>query len=331
VIRRGAATVALVALVVAGLSACSGGSPGMMTATAEFTDVGALASNATVEMAGIHIGHVSHIQVDGPKAKLTLVFPKSVRVPAGVVAQVRRGSILGPQLIELIIPPSVPAVPLLADKAVIESTDVRPDLEDLIKSGTDVIGALSASQLAQLVQEGAKGFGGEGGTLHQVIDNLDTVLTGFASRTAAITSIIKDLDTFSSALGPAAQANAQAISNLAQAASILDTQRIRLTNLLSALDTVSSQGVALLAGQLPQIADQLLALRNVTQAVANQQAALGTILASLQGHNLATADATVNNFIQVLNDFIICGLGKAGGSDNSPLNACTNVPQAGSP
>jgi phospholipid/cholesterol/gamma-HCH transport system substrate-binding protein len=305
----------------------------MMTATAEFSDVGSLASNATVEMAGVSIGHVIHIKVDGARAKLTLRFPKSVRVPAGVVAQVRRGAILGPQLIELVIPPNIPAEPLLADKATITVTTVRPDLEDLIKSGTDLIGALSTSQLAQLLQEGARGFGGEGGTLHQVIDNLNIVLSGYASRTAAITSIVKDLNTLTSSLGPAAEANAQAIANLAQAATILDAQRVRLTNLLSALDTVSQQGVAILSTQLPQIADQLVGLRNVTQAVANQQHALGVILTYLEGHNAATGNATVNNFIQVLNDFIVCGLGKAGGEDPaSPLNACTNVPsQAATP
>ena len=321
------ATGALLAGLVAGsLSACAGGPP-TMTATAEFSDVGSLAPNATVEMAGVRIGHVSHIRVDGASAKLTLVFPKSARVPADVVAQVRRGAILGPQLIELIIPPNSPPEPLLADKATITSTSVRPDLEDLIKSGSDLLGALSASQLAQLLQEGARGFGGEGGTLHQVIDNLDVVLTGYASRTAQITSIINDLNTFTSSIGPAAQANAQAIANLAKAAAILDEQRTRLTSLLGALDSVSQQGAAILSTQLPQIADQLTALRDVTQAVANQQHALGVLLTFLKGHNSATANATVNNFIQVLNDFIVCGLGKAGGEDpTSPLNACTNVP-----
>jgi phospholipid/cholesterol/gamma-HCH transport system substrate-binding protein len=248
-------------------------------------------------------------------------------VPAGVVAQVRRAAILGPQLIELLIPANTPPEPLLPDNGTITTTTVRPDLEDLIKSGTDLIGALSTSQLARLLQEGARGFGGEGGTLHQVIDNLDIVLSGYASRTAAITSIVKDLDTLSSSVGPAAQANAQAIANLAQAVTILDTQRVRLTNLLSALDSVSRQGVAILSTQLPQITDQLVGLRKVTQAVANQQDALGVLLKYLNGHNVALAEPTINNFIQVLNDFVICGLGKAGGEDpTSPLNSCTNVP-----
>ena len=325
-LRPIAAIAIVVALTAPLLSACASGPP-MMTATAEFTDVGSLASNATVEMAGVSIGHVTHIRVDGAKAKLTLKFPKSARVPADVVAQVRRGAILGPQLIELVIPANSPPEPLLTDNGAISSTTVRPDLEDLIKSGTDLIGALSTSQLAQLLQEGARGFGGEGGTLHQVIDNLDTVLSGYATRTAAITSIVKDLDTLSSSLGPAAEANAEALANLARAATILDSQRVRLTNLLSALDSVSQQGAALLSTQLPQIADQLLALRNVTQAVANQQHALAVILQYLKGHNASTANATINNFIQVLNDFVVCGLGKAGGEDpTSPLNSCSNVP-----
>jgi len=330
--RRRLLTPLLIVALMSGTVSCSlGGSSRSMDATAEFSDVGSLAHNATVEMAGVNIGTVTHISVDGAVARLTMRFPISARVPAGVVAQVRRAAILGPQLIELVIPPGTPPEPLLANHARITTTDVRPDLEDLVKSGQDLIGALDTTELAKLVQESAQGFGGEGARLRQTIDDLNVVLAGYASRDQVIVSLIQDLDRFASSTGPAAQANAEALSNLARAAAVLDDQRIRLTNLLSALDTVSLQGVAFLSTQLPQIADQLLALRTTTQALANQQAALGNILTYLKGHNAATSLATVNGFIQVLNDFVICGLPNHQGGDNpsSPLNACTAVAPAG--
>ena len=327
-------TALLAALVVAGtVSSCAPGGAGMMTVSAEFPDVGSLAHNAAVELAGVNVGYVSHIALQGDHARLTLKIPRSAHVPASAYAQVRRAAILGPQVIEIVIPPGAPAEPLLADHADLpqSSNQVRPDLEDLIKTGTDVIGALSASDVARLLQENAAGFGGEGPTLHLVIDNLNTVLSGYASRTATITQLVKDLNSFSSALAPNAQADAEAVANLAKATAILDSQKERLTNLLIALDNVSQQGASILRTQLPQIDDQLLALRQVTQAVANQQQGLASILANLQGHNHSTASATYNGFIQVIIDLIVCGVPGGGEDPNSPANSCHNVPAGGQP
>ena len=233
-------------LMAAAISSCAAGGPGMMSVSAEFPDVGSLAHHAAVEMSGVNIGYVSHITLQGDHARLTLTIPRSARVPASAYAQVRRAAILGPQVIEIVVPPGAPAVPLLANGADLpqSANQVRPDLEDLIKTGTDVIGALSASDLARLLQENATGFGGEGPTLHAVIDNLNTVLSGYASRTATITQLVNDLNSFSSALAPSAAANAQAVSNLSRATAILDAQKDRLTNLLIALDNVSQQGAS---------------------------------------------------------------------------------------
>jgi phospholipid/cholesterol/gamma-HCH transport system substrate-binding protein len=305
----------------------------MMSASAEFADVGALAPRATVEMAGVNIGYVSRVSVDGAQARVTLRFPRSAHVPANVVAQVRRAAVLGPQLIELIVPTahSGQPVPLLADNQRIATTVVRPDLEDLVRSGTDLIGALSTSELARVLQAGAQGFGGRGAQLHQAIDDLDVILAGYASRTQEITKLLGDIDTLTSSIGPAAQADAEALGNLARATAVLDDQRQRLVDLLSSLDRASQQGIALLSTELPQIADQLVMLRSTTQALANQQVALGRLLVYLQGHNATLSEATVNNFVQVLNDFVICGVPGGGEDKTSPLNSCTNVPAPPAP
>jgi hypothetical protein len=62
--------------------------------------------------------------------------------------------------VDLVAPVDTPEqAPPLADGATIEDTMVRPDLEDFVVEGNDVFSAICASQIATLVDEGARGFG----------------------------------------------------------------------------------------------------------------------------------------------------------------------------
>ena len=328
------------ALVAAGLAltlaACSAGLSGgghdTITVTGDFVDVNALEHRATVEMNGVNVGVVAHIQVDGSLAKLTMHLRKSADVPADVVADIRRASLLGPDVVELTPPPGSTAPPI-ADHAVLADAahpgKFTPDFESLVKAGNDLLGTLGAegtSALARVVAEGAKGFGPEGGDLRVVLDSLNTVVSGYATRTQTITTLLRSLDQFSSTLSPNAQANAEALSNLARTTEVLDRQKDRLVSLLAALSNVSTQASALLEADLGQITDQLSSLRSVTQALANQQASLANVVIYLNGHNLATSRGVShpNDYTQVLNDFVVCGLpGHAGGDvPGSKLNSC---------
>lgn len=329
----------LIAVAVIGvvLGACSVGTPGggpsgRITVTGDFVDVNALEHRATVEMNGVNVGVVSHIQVDGSLAKLTMKIKRSAHVPANVVADIRRASLLGPDVVELTPPPGSSAPPL-ADHAVLADAanpaKFLPDFETLVHAGNDLLGTLGAegtSALARVVAEGAKGFGPEGGDLRVVLDSLNTVVSGYATRTQTITTLLQSLDTFSSTLSPNAQANVEALSNLARTTEVLDRQKDRLIALLTSLSNVSTQGSQLLEADLGQITTQLNGLRSVTQAVADQQASLANILIYLNGHNLATSRGVShpNDFTQVLNDFVVCGLPNHAGGDvpGDKLNSC---------
>ena len=320
-----------------GLAACAvpgtGGS-GRITATAYFSDVNALEHHATVEMNGVGVGIVSHIAVAGSLAKLTLSIRKSADVPAGVTAVVRAPTLLGAEVVELRVPAKPSGV--LPDGAVIADAAhpavFEPDLESLVKSGNSLLDTFAVrggtTALAQIISEGAQGFGPESGDLRAVLDDLDTVVTGYAGQTQTIDTLLNNLSTFASGLGPDAEANAQALTNLANTTEVLDRQKDRLVQLLASLNSVSTQGSQLLNADLTEITDQLSALNTVTKGVANQQVALGKVLQFLNGHNESTARGVDHNddFIQVLNDFIICGLGQAGGEiPGSPVSSCSAV------
>ena len=323
---------AMVALAACSIPGVSRGGNSTLTVTGDFVDISALEHRATVEMNGVTVGVVSHIQVDGSLAKLTMRIRRSAHVPADVVADIRRASLLGPDVVELTPPADSTAGPL-ADHAVLASAanpgKFLPDFESLVRAGNGLLGTLGAegtSALARVVAEGAKGFGPEGGDLRVVLDSINTVVTGYATRTQTITTLLQNLDRFSSTLSPNAQANVEALSNLARTTEVLDRQKDRLVSLLSSLSTVSLQGSQLIEADLTQITNQLGSLRSVTQALANQQASLGQIVTYLNGHNLATGRGVShpNDYTQVLNDFVVCGLpGHAGGDKpGDPLNSC---------
>jgi len=339
--RRFLAEMTAASLLAMALAACSGGGGGghgRVTVTADFSDINALEHHATVEMNGINVGVVSHIAVDGVLAKLTMSIKKSSDVPADVTPEIRQPSLLGPDVVELVVPPNSTAGPLQSGAVLADADNpapLEPDLESLVQSGTDLLGTLGAegtTALAQVISEGAQGFGPEGGDLRTVLDDLDTVVTGYSTRTQTIDTLLQNLDSFASTLGPNAEANAEALTNLANTTEVLDRQKDRLISLLSSLSAVSAQGASLLNADLGEITDQLTSLKTVTQALANQQTSLGQVLQYLNGHNLSTARFVDrdDDFLQVLNDFIVCGLPDGGEIPTSPLDSCSNVPQPAS-
>ncbi len=343
--RRGAArsqgrgpqrlwTVAPVAAVLVaglGLSGCSLGGGPTISASAVFSDVNGLSANAPVELADVKVGNVSSFQVDGTGAKVYMTINQSAHVPVNVQADISRTSLLGEVYIDLVPKPSLvsPAhTAYLTNGSVISDTRVVPGLEQLVKAGTDLVGALSANQLADLINQGAQAFGGKGPELHQLLDHLNTVVAGYNSHSAQITSLVNNLNTFSASLAPNSQANAQALTNLSNTIKVLNDQSTRLANLLSSLSGLSVQGSSILSAYFPQITDQLNGLRSVTQALANSQSDLGNVLKYLPVHNTVLPSGIAANFIQVLNDFIVCGLPGGGEIPTSPLDSCHYVPQA---
>lgn len=328
---RAAFAVVLPVLLAAGLlTGCSSGAK-TISATVTFDDVADMANGALVELADVPIGKVASIKLAGNRARLRLEFRADAKVPQDVTARVRRTSVIGEKFVELRPDTDDIHAPLLRDGAVISKSEVVADLEQLVGSGTEVFAAISSTKLATLIAENAQGFGGNGAVLSKLIDDLDTITGGFRTRTATVSTLIDALDQLSSDLGPSAKANAQALSNLATTTQILSDQRQALVALITSLNNLSKEGRSILDAHLQQVGNQLSALRSVTQAVADRQRDLGLLLVNLPGHNAALRLGTVDDFVQVLNDFIVCGLPNGGEDPTSPLNSCSYVPQAPQP
>jgi phospholipid/cholesterol/gamma-HCH transport system substrate-binding protein len=298
----------------------------MVSASATFPDIEATTSGTPVEMADVIIGSVTSTTVQGGQARLGLRVKRSAQVPADVTAEITQDSLLGQNIVQLVPNTKNRNAPLLVDGASITKTQDVPGLEQLIKSGTDVFAGLSANQLATMIHEGAVGFGGQGPTLHRLIDDLTNVTAGYAGQTQTIQALVNNLDQFSSVEAPAAQSQVDAIGNLAQTTHVLNDQANRFADLLSSLSNLSVQSLGILNTYLPQIDNQFTALRSVTQAVADRQFDLGQLLVYASQHNINVSGGIKNKFGQVLNDIIVCGIPGGGEQPNDPASSCHNVP-----
>lgn len=307
-----------------GLTGCTDGGDQRIGASATFDDVADLADGAPVMMADITIGSVSSIDLDetGRRAEVHFSVDESANVPAAVTAQVRRTSALGEKFIDLVPQTDDLDAPPLEDGTVIERTAVVSDLEQLIGSGTDAFSALSASQIAILLDEGERAFAGKGPQLATIIDHLSEVAAGYQTRTGKVRAIITDLDRLAGDLAPQTGPNGEALANLKETLRILNENDEAFYDLVRSLDEVADDGNRILSEHLDDITLQIRGLRDVSDSVADEQAALAGVLENLPRHNETVPLAQRNNFIHVLIDVVLCGVPGGGDVPGDPVDAC---------
>ncbi len=317
----------VLAALVLGLTGCSmsGGTPAR-TATAVFGDVGDLANGAQVQMADVPVGSVSSIALDGDKAKVTLTFDNDVRIPADVHAAIARTTILGDQFVQLVVPKSEKGAgaanaPQLADGAVIAHTSTVPDVEQFVQAGSQVFGAISTTQLEQIIAAGGEGFSGQEASLKAFLTDLSAVTAGYAQHTDQITQAVNGLNSLSASLAPTSSASATALDNLAQTVAILARNSSQFETLLQSLDNVSTQGRSILENYYPQIVTQLQTLQAVSSQLAQHQADLAGLLSEIPVADNALPQAVRNGYVQLYENIIVCGIPGLG-EDSTPAFTC---------
>lgn len=299
--------VVLVACLIA-LTACSSDNEAVR-ATAEFTDVGDLAKDAPVMLADIQVGKVTDIELQGNLALVSFEVDKEAEVPEGVTARVRRTSVLGERILDLVLPEELSAnTPLLADGAHLDQTEVRSDLEDLVDEGVDVLGAIAASDLAVMIQEGGRGFGGQGARLRALLRNYEDIVRAYDEDSDDIVSLIDSLGSFNSKIAARAAAHSKAIENGARSIEVLKEESADLEEAIIALNRLAVGGKAILSEHSDEMTRFFGQMRTILNVLVNHTEDIETLLKYAPGHNENTQRVEYAEFNQVVQEFIICGL-----------------------
>lgn len=314
------AALLLVAVLAAGtLSACGDES---LTVSARFDDVGDLAPGAPVMTADIPIGSVEQIRLAGTEALVTMAIAEDAQVPAGVSARIRRTSVLGERFVDIVLPDDVSdGSPLLADGAHIDETSVRPDLEDLVKSGSDVLGAISASQLAVMIEEGAKGFGGQGEELRNLLQNYRRIAGRYAGRSDEITRLIRSMKNFNETLAVEAPAHGRSVNEAARSLEVLAEESDGLEAAIVSLARLARGGRAILQAHRQEMERFFEQSRIILGVLEDEQGSIRRFLRWAPGHNENTQRVEYVEFNQIVQDFVICGM------NDDPDNPARRCPE----
>ena len=300
-------------------AACSGGGGGK-SISATFSDVGDLTPGAPVMFQDISIGKVSSIELEGNDALVEMAIDSDAHVPANVIARVRRTSLLGERIVDLVAPEGTSAdVPDIRDGASIENTESRPDLEDLVRSGTNVLAPIAASEVATLVNTGGEGFGGKGEVLGDLLKNFRAIVGTYKGETGLIRSVVQSLDQFNAILAAQAGSQAQSIANSAQGIQMLREESDQLGDALHSLARLAVGARSILSAHLDEMSRFFNQMRVILGVLARHEGSLVRLLNWAPRHNRNTQLVDYQQFNQILQDFIICGMND---DPNDPARKC---------
>lgn len=311
-------SIAILLVAVSVGAACS--SDETVAVQARFIDVGDLAEMAPVHYADIRVGEVTDIRLQGTEALVSMSIDRGANVPGDITARIRRTSVLGERIIDLVPAEGVTSdSPALEDGTTIADTEVRPDLENFVIEGSEIFGVISASEIATMVDEGAQGFGGRGKKLASILTNLRDITDAYKGRTKDIEELVKSLDRFNGTMARNADAHRKAVQNTSRAIEVLAEESDRLERALGGLARLARGSRGILEAHVDEMDRFFDQMHVITATLADQQESLALLLKHAPGHNRNTQLVEYDEFNQVIQEFVICGIND---NPNDPARRC---------
>ena len=147
--------------------------------TARFASAAGLDRKAAVRIAGVRVGKVESIQLDGAEAVLVLSLNPQVRLHEGAIAQVTSLGMLGDKYVEIL--PGNPGAPLLPAGSELGGTNL-PSFDDVLQVAT-AIGA----DVKEITEALSGSIGGPAGE-----EALSEIVANIRELTASLRVLIAD-------------------------------------------------------------------------------------------------------------------------------------------
>ena len=255
------------------------------TITAYFTSATAIYPGDEVRVAGVKVGTIKSIQAQGTKAKMSLAVDRDVPIPANAEAVIVTQNLVGARYVQL-TPPYEDSGPTMSDGAVIglDRTAVPVEWDEvkaqLMRLSTDLGPKDDASTTAvgRFLDTAATALDGNGQKLHDAIAQLSGVSRVLADGSGNLVDIIKNLQTFVTALRDSNTQIVQFQDRLASVTSVVDGSRSDLDGALTNLSSAIVDVQRFIAGSRNQTAEQLQHLSSITKNLADNKLVVENLL-----------------------------------------------------
>ena len=236
-------------------------------------------------MAGVKVGTIASIEPVGTQAKMTMHVDRDVPIPADAKAVIVAQNLVAQRYLQL-TPAYRSTGPKMADGAVIplDRTAVPVEWDEvkaqLMRLATELgpSSNVSTPSVARFIDSAANALEGNGDKLRQTLAQLSGVGRILAEGSGNIADIIKNLQTFVTALRDSNQQIVQFENRLATLTSVLNDSRSDLDAALSDLSVAVGEVRRFIAGSRDQTSEQIRSLAEVTQNLADHRIDLENVL-----------------------------------------------------
>ncbi|HVQ98632.1 MAG TPA: MCE family protein [Mycobacterium sp.] len=258
---------------------------GPKTITAYFTTATAIYPGDEVRVSGVKVGTIKSIQPDGMQTKMTLNVDRGVPVPADAKAVIVAQNMVAARYVQL-TPAYQASGPVMADSAVIPADRTAVPVEwdevktQLMRLATDLgpNSKVSTPAVARFIDGAANAMQGNGDKLRQTLAQLSGVGRVLAEGSGNIVGIVKDLQTFVTALRDSNIQMVQFNNRLATLTSVVNDSKSELDAALTDLSVAVGEVQRFIAGTRDQTSEQTQRLANVTQTLVDKHMALENVL-----------------------------------------------------
>ncbi len=220
------------ALVAAGCSPrLVGATTGGLELQAVYDDVQDLSVGNSVMVAGVKVGAVTEVALDGRRARVTFSLPEDRRIPVRTVAALTTASVLGEWIVDLRIPSDVDRSkgPFHKDGDELPSS-AEANLEVLADKAADVLGAIQANDFAAIIEAAFIGIGGKGGTLNRIIGDVGSLAELLAGQRADLAAAVDGFGKLGSSVARGGEEVGGLVDNLAEASGSLAVNRNKVVS-----------------------------------------------------------------------------------------------------
>jgi phospholipid/cholesterol/gamma-HCH transport system substrate-binding protein len=255
------------------------------TLTAYFTSATAIYPGDEVRVSGVKVGTITSIQPEGTQARMTLTVDRDVPIPADAKAVIVAQNLVAARYVQL-APAYRSSGPTMPDGAVIAADRTAVPVEwdevktQLTRLATDLgpTSDVSTTSVGRFIDSAANALDGNGDKLRQTLTQLSQVGRILADGSGNIVDIIKNLQTFVTALRDSNTQIVQFDDGLATLTSVVDDSRSNLDAALKDLSVAVGDVQRFIAGSRDQTSEQIQRLGNVTQNLVDHRTDLENVL-----------------------------------------------------
>ncbi|MFI9408687.1 MCE family protein [Nocardia gamkensis] len=248
---------------------------------AEFTDVSGLQDGDIVRLAGVDVGRVGEVELDGRTVHIDFDVADNIRVTSDAQLQVRYANLLGDRYLEIKNGNRIDD-PMPADGTFsFDQTKPALDIDALVGGLAPLTRSLEPEQVDRLTSELIRVVQGQGGTIAGVLQEVAVLTSKLADRDQLIGAVITNLGSVLRTVGDNSDAFSRVIDHLQRLVSTLAERSVPISDALVHIDSAAASVSDLLIADRPAIQADIAELNRTATLLDDGSAQIESVLTRL--------------------------------------------------